>query len=325
MKGITPIIAIILLLVIVIVVTASAFTIFQGVITSSGETAQTQVEQQSERLSKCLRIESVSSDGIYVRNCGQGIVTDIKVYLGNEEIPSDNMNITEDGIAKINVSFGPHPGEGTNQLRVASSSATAFPRTVTISGLQTIELDYNDILEDGDVINSGFKAGIGPGTMKLQSIGATVARSYIDFHTSSLPSNAVITQANISLEITSVVESEDRDIEFRKLTPKGSNWGDGMDAENLYLYNNISAGDLYTSEPWNAAWVIGDRINITLGNTATTEMTKAISQGWFSLGIKFFDDDPPVGLNDRISFHTEETTNPEDDAPRLVVTYYRIS
>ncbi|MFC2142996.1 hypothetical protein ACFLQN_01210 [Candidatus Aenigmatarchaeota archaeon] len=316
MRGITPIIAIILLLVIVIVVTASAFTIFQGVITSSGETAQTQVEHQSERLSKCLRIETVTADGIYVRNCGQGIVTDIKVYLGNEEIPSDNMNITEDGIAKINVSFGPHPGEGTNQLRVASSSATAFPRTVTISDLQTITLSWSDVPENDFIIEDGFVNNlfILDWFNTFFYIGhrdGNINRGFIDFDISQLPFNAVITEANISLRRHSFSGIDV--VEVRNLPAKSDDF-----VTNEELYDTIALGEFYSEKPISE-FPINAHINITLGNGANNNITQSISKGWFSLGFK------TTGEADG-NHYTPWSEDAENIGytPRLVLTYYTI-
>ncbi|MFC2143730.1 archaellin/type IV pilin N-terminal domain-containing protein [Candidatus Aenigmatarchaeota archaeon] len=58
MKGITPIIALILLLVIVIVVVGFAFGIFQGLISTAGESAQGQVTTTGENIQQTVSLEN---------------------------------------------------------------------------------------------------------------------------------------------------------------------------------------------------------------------------------------------------------------------------
>jgi len=83
-KGITPVVALILLLVIVIVIVGFSFEVFQGVVSSAGESAQTQAETTSGQVTQTVRIESVDAviGAVSVRNIGSAAInaTNVGVY-----------------------------------------------------------------------------------------------------------------------------------------------------------------------------------------------------------------------------------------------------
>ena len=92
MKGITPIIALILLLVIVIVVVGFAFGIFQGLISTAGEAAEGQTTTTTEQIQQTVSIENVyysdpAGDDqwiISVRNQGSSDITpasEVGIYI----------------------------------------------------------------------------------------------------------------------------------------------------------------------------------------------------------------------------------------------------
>lgn len=91
MKGITPVIALILLLVIVIVVVGFSFGIFQSIISTAGQSAEQQATTQSQNILKTARLESCApgtGDGsITVRNMGDEFAAlSIGVYVNGAPI-----------------------------------------------------------------------------------------------------------------------------------------------------------------------------------------------------------------------------------------------
>ncbi len=91
MKGITPVIAVVLLLMIVIALAGFAFVWFQGAWRTMSGAAQQQLQQQQEAMLKTVKIDNVNVDEdtqtttIYIRNTGALNVTkdELGVYIDN--------------------------------------------------------------------------------------------------------------------------------------------------------------------------------------------------------------------------------------------------
>ncbi|MFC2142971.1 hypothetical protein ACFLQN_01075 [Candidatus Aenigmatarchaeota archaeon] len=135
MKGITPIIAIILLLVIVITVVGFSFTIFQDVVETSGEAATSAVERETTKASGCMRIESVADETIYIRNCGLGELTDFKVYVDDISVDITGDPIPEGTVNPIYVDLSAfESGEHTFRVTTSSYAKDTLKMYVDISG-----------------------------------------------------------------------------------------------------------------------------------------------------------------------------------------------
>lgn len=83
MKGITPVVAVILLLLITIAVIGFAFGYFSTIMQTTGEAAQEQAEATTDRLSKSVLIDSVADTNLYIRNVGTkniNVTSEISVY-----------------------------------------------------------------------------------------------------------------------------------------------------------------------------------------------------------------------------------------------------
>ncbi len=92
MKGITPVIALILLLVIVIVVVGFSFGIFQSIISTAGGAAEEQAGETTGRITQTVVIESIAVSGdsisaVSVRNQGNQIddADTVGIYVKGEK------------------------------------------------------------------------------------------------------------------------------------------------------------------------------------------------------------------------------------------------
>ncbi len=91
MKAISAIIVVVLLLLIsislisVVYVWSSALT---GTVTSTTEETTSELTKQ---LSSCLKIDAISGNKIYLRNCGKGVITNksLNIFLDNEKIKAN--------------------------------------------------------------------------------------------------------------------------------------------------------------------------------------------------------------------------------------------
>jgi len=69
-KGITPVVSIILLLIISVVIVGAASMFLQRAVSAAGSSAESAAAAQSQQLASQFRIDSVSSNKVYVRNMG---------------------------------------------------------------------------------------------------------------------------------------------------------------------------------------------------------------------------------------------------------------
>jgi flagellin-like protein len=86
MKGITPVIAIVLLLLITVAMVGFAFVWFQSTWTDLSASTGEAITSQSEAMMKTVRIDAVSSTSISVRNMGSKDIAagELAVYVNGE-------------------------------------------------------------------------------------------------------------------------------------------------------------------------------------------------------------------------------------------------
>jgi|GEM_PF-4504280 len=86
MRGVSPIIAIVLLVMIIISVSSSVFLF----LSSTQERIQARVGNETEKLagqiSILFDIENINKDGIYIRNKGSGVIDKLRFYLDAEPL-----------------------------------------------------------------------------------------------------------------------------------------------------------------------------------------------------------------------------------------------
>jgi len=106
MKAISAIIVVVLLLLIsislisVVYVWSSALT---GSVTSTTEETTTELTKQ---LSSCLKIDAISKNQIYLRNCGKGVITNnsLSVFIDDVKVGHSLTEIGEDQTGTVNIS-----------------------------------------------------------------------------------------------------------------------------------------------------------------------------------------------------------------------------
>jgi hypothetical protein len=73
---------------IVVALTALAYTFFSSMFTTITETGETSIAQIEKTLSSCMKIDGISHNKIYLRNCGQGLIINdtINIYIDDEKL-----------------------------------------------------------------------------------------------------------------------------------------------------------------------------------------------------------------------------------------------
>ena len=87
MKGITPVIAVILLLLITIAMVGFSYVFFQRITTSASDAATTSLDSQTDRLAKTISIDNFDNAGntVSVRNTGTKTLAagEVVIYVNN--------------------------------------------------------------------------------------------------------------------------------------------------------------------------------------------------------------------------------------------------
>ena len=137
-KGITPVVAIILLLIITIVIVGFSFTIFQGVVSTSGDRTENATQTAATAFSTCANIEAVdtATRRVYVRNCGSGDLNTatLALFAGDYVVPFTAPPLitpSETGILQADFSAVP---EGTYTIRVTTSGLPSSYPNVYLTG-----------------------------------------------------------------------------------------------------------------------------------------------------------------------------------------------
>ena len=120
MRGITPIIAIILLLMITIAITGLAFVFLSGTTESAAQAGEAQLEQQTQLIGESFAIEIIDKNKVIIRNRGATELKNMKFYVDGKEVnitqgPS-SIPINQLGTFVLNLSENTNP----NALKISS-------------------------------------------------------------------------------------------------------------------------------------------------------------------------------------------------------------
>ncbi len=157
MKGITPVIAIILLLLITIAMAGMAYISLTGTSETSTKIVGEELEQTTQQMRLQFSIENVDNNKIYIRNQGsEDLNTEfLTIYLDNTLIESDSVSIS--------------PGQvGTITLNAAQAVGISDPQKVKISSV-----GYSDSVRENlfKKILGYWKLNEGGGTIAIDSSG----------------------------------------------------------------------------------------------------------------------------------------------------------
>jgi flagellin-like protein len=88
MKGITPVISIVLLLLITITIIGFVFVFFSRTMSTATNTTGTQIEAQQEKLQKTLVIENIQGTSLTLRSTGTLTIasTEVSYYIDNAAV-----------------------------------------------------------------------------------------------------------------------------------------------------------------------------------------------------------------------------------------------
>jgi len=124
MKGVSEFVVVLIILIIAIASLLVVWLFYNsmfGSVTAQGETSSL-----GDVLSSCMKIDSVSGNKTYLRNCGSGVIksNNIRVYI--DEIPYNfsmsTASIGKGGVGTVELNNIDNLSSGNHKLRIASSS-----------------------------------------------------------------------------------------------------------------------------------------------------------------------------------------------------------
>jgi len=169
MKALTPIVTVILILLMAIAMVILLWVFVSETFTSLTSSGESTVGETLVTISSCMKIESVLGNQVYVRNCGEGVITEdtLGVYLDDVSLGvTMNPNIiNEDEVGTINLSglwkfnLGGHLLKVTNPKVITEQAVEAvLPDSCVLAldfdeGSGTETYDKSDYGNDGTLIN----------------------------------------------------------------------------------------------------------------------------------------------------------------------------
>ncbi len=170
MKAISAIISIILILMIIVALASLSWMFSSSLFSSMTETGTSSIKQFTETLSSCIKIESVNEDKVYVRNCGQGLITNdsISIYVDDAKFNFQMIptSIKSGELATITLSAWGLPNEKHN-LKITNpytSVVSYFPYSnilIFSDGFETGDFSrWNGVSGSPDVVSNTKKSGI---------------------------------------------------------------------------------------------------------------------------------------------------------------------
>ncbi len=171
MKAVSAIIAIILILMIVIALAALFYMFSSSLFTSITQTGSSSITHLTEALSSCMKIESIYQNKIYLRNCGQGIITNdtLNIYIDDNKFDffMSPQSINNGKLATIimpiwGISVGDHSLKITNpNIELIKTVESVLPDSCVLAldfdeGTGTIAYDKSRYSNNGKTQNGSI-------------------------------------------------------------------------------------------------------------------------------------------------------------------------
>ena len=152
MRAITPVFSVLLIVVLSVALVGFLWLFVTGTFNSLKSTGTSTVNESLTTISSCMKIESVSSNQVSIRNCGAGSIAQSSLGVYLDDIPL-NLTMNPPVIGKDNVGIVSLSGLwnfnlGGHTLRIAN------PRVVA-------EVPVNAVLPDSCVLDLEFDEGSG--------------------------------------------------------------------------------------------------------------------------------------------------------------------
>ena len=175
MKGVTTIISIILILIIVTILASLMWTWIFSLTTDITEEGETSISHLSEKLSSCILLDSINHNTIYIRNCGQGVITNdtLNIFIDNQEF---NFSMTPESIEQGELATITMPlwgiSIGERILKIINPKTELVKRIESIlddsavlaldfdEGSGTIAYDKSDYGNDGTIYGATWVDGV---------------------------------------------------------------------------------------------------------------------------------------------------------------------
>ncbi|MBI5697590.1 MAG: hypothetical protein HZC29_03665 [Thaumarchaeota archaeon] len=131
-KGITPVISIVLLLMITVVLIGAAFLFFTKVFQTSSKAGEEQTEQMTEQAAVLFKLDSIdtNNDVIYLRNTGTAPITNLTIYVNNQQTDSIYSTIQPGQTGSVQLAASMQ--EGTNKIKIASTGLFYLEESVIV-------------------------------------------------------------------------------------------------------------------------------------------------------------------------------------------------
>ncbi len=160
MKAVSALISVIVILLISVALVATAYIWFTGVVKTTTETGAEQTEKVIEGTRVALRIESIADNNIYVRNLGEGNLSNFSIYFEDSPVvfTSEKSVLTEKDVGFFSVygvtKFGDIANK-TGKFRVSTIGGVSSSKTGVMPKIVFFD-DFNDGDDRGWKIISGM-------------------------------------------------------------------------------------------------------------------------------------------------------------------------
>lgn len=148
-KGITAVVAIVLLLMMTVGAAGMAYVFMSGLQQKTQESASGGIESLTESTSSCISVDSVYGNKVYLKNCGNGVITgnSLLVYMDGAPINAtmSPATITKGEVGAVNLSgiwslsYDAHMLKIGNGLAQITQRVVAEPRKDDAAGIWRFE------------------------------------------------------------------------------------------------------------------------------------------------------------------------------------------
>ena len=124
-KAISAIIIVVLLLLISISLISVVYIWSYAMTGTTTEAGTEQITELTKQLSSCLKIDAISGNQIYLRNCGTGIITNesLSVFIDDTKVGHSTLEIKEKELGTVNIS-GLWQFSGEHKLKITNGAAS---------------------------------------------------------------------------------------------------------------------------------------------------------------------------------------------------------
>jgi FlaG/FlaF family flagellin (archaellin) len=266
-KGVSAIIVVVLLLMIVVAMAGLAYVFFSGMFTTTTSEAEKSINQTATGLFSQLKIESMSTNSIYIRNTGQSDLTNssISVYVNDEpthfSIAPPVVKPGNVGTVKIydfikegdDIKIGTTQGVQTS-MKAPNPCSDAVLCLKFDEGSGTTTYDSSSNVNNGAFIGESFNDGTINGATRVDGKFGKALQfdgidNYVDFgNTANLNTNSLT--VTLWLNLASDPNCSFPENSWRSLIRKGSTAGTSTGWDIILEENRGLRFDIGNGTSW---------------------------------------------------------------------------